>query len=255
MTESELTLLLHQVRMGALDPADAARRLRDLSFEDLGFAKVDHQRAMRQGVPEVVFAEGKTVDQIVAIVSAIRAQSPVCLVTRISIEKAAAVQAALGPARHSEQGRTLIFADGDLAPKTDQVVSIVTAGTSDLPVADEAAETLYALGIPVARVTDVGVAGIHRLFAHHAQIQSARVVIVIAGMEGALPSVIGGLTNKPVIAVPTSIGYGTALSGFTALFAMLTSCASGVTVVNIDNGFGAAFAAARIVESSLHANP
>ncbi|MBR1608467.1 MAG: nickel pincer cofactor biosynthesis protein LarB [Kiritimatiellae bacterium] len=214
---------------------------------DLGFAQVDLDRLRRQGVPEVVYGAGKTADQIAAIAAALRdrGQSPV-LVTRIDAEKAAAVAAALGPGFEYWPAARLGRLGPAREPDGKGRIAVVCAGTSDLPVADEAALVAESLGNEVLRVTDVGVAGLHRLLARADEIRSARVVIVVAGMEGALASAVGGLVSAPVIAVPTSVGYGAAFDGLAALLAMLNSCAAGVSVVNIDNGFGAGFLASRI---------
>ena len=246
MDPTKLRALLEGVRTGevALDAAIAA--LRDLPFTDLGYAMVDHHRALRQGVPEVIFGEGKTAEQILGIARSIVDHDAVCLITRVSPEKARAVLDAFPHARHAEAARCVTITKGPIPPRGSGPVAVVAAGTSDMPVAEEACETLAALGREVIRMYDVGVSGIHRILMRREELGRAVAIIVCAGMEGALPSVIGGLTDRPVIGVPTSIGYGTAMSGFTPLMAMLTSCASGVTVVNIDNGFGAAFAAARI---------
>ena len=214
---------------------------------DLGFAQVDLDRLRRQGVPEVVYGAGKTADQIAAIAAALRdrGQSPV-LVTRIDAEKAAAVAAALGPGFEYWPAARLGRLGPAREPDGKGRIAVVCAGTSDLPVADEAALVAESLGNEVLRVTDVGVAGLHRLLARADEIRSARVVIVVAGMEGALASAVGGLVSAPVIAVPTSVGYGAAFDGLAALLSMLNSCAAGVSVVNIDNGFGAGFLASRI---------
>lgn len=246
MDPTKLRALLNRVASGELEIDAAMTSLRDLPFTDLGYAMVDHHRALRQGVPEVIFGEGKTAAQIIGIARSITSHGSTCLITRIGEDKASAVLDAFPASRHSPMARTITIADGPIARRGSGPVAVVAAGTSDMPVAEEACETLAALGRDVLRMYDVGVSGIHRILARREELSQATSVIVIAGMEGALPSVVGGLTDRPVIGVPTSVGYGTALSGFTPLMAMLTSCASGVTVVNIDNGFGAAFAAARI---------
>jgi NCAIR mutase (PurE)-related protein len=214
--------------------------------ESLGFATVDHHRALRQGYPEVVFGAGKTVEQVVAIVERIAKHDEGFLVTRADAETREALSVRFPAARVNAVARTVSMAGSVPVPAAAGTVLVVTAGTSDLPVAEEASETLLALGIKVARLTDVGVAGIHRLLSRSAQLREARVIIVVAGMDGALPSVVGGLVACPVIAVPTSVGYGTAFGGVAPLLTALNSCAAGVTVVNIDNGFGAAMAASRI---------
>jgi NCAIR mutase (PurE)-related protein len=246
MDPTKLRRLLAGVASGDVDVEAAMKDLRDLPFTDLGYAMVDHHRALRQGVPEVIFGEGKSADQIIGIAGSIVAHESVCLITRIDDEKARAVVAKFPDARYSAVARTITIAKNAIEPRGSGPVAVIAAGTSDLPVAEEACETLAALGRETLRMYDVGVSGIHRILMRREEIARATAVIVCAGMEGALPSVVGGLTDRPVIGVPTSVGYGTALSGFTPLMAMLTSCASGVTVVNIDNGFGAAFAAARI---------
>jgi pyridinium-3,5-biscarboxylic acid mononucleotide synthase len=210
---------------------------------------VDHHRAIRQGVPEVIYAPGKTAEQVVAIASEIVARDQTLLVTRVNDEQALRLTAEFTRSRYNPQARTVCSLGRTPAVLTGKVI-VVTAGTSDLPVAEEAEETLLACGVSHERLADVGVAGLHRLLASLDYLNGADVVIVVAGMEGALPSVVGGLVACPVIAVPTSVGYGAALNGFTALASMLTSCASGITVVNIDNGFGAALAAARILRGN-----
>ncbi len=215
------------------------------SFVDLGFARVDTDRRRRCGFPEVVFAEGKTASQVQAIARTILAQDPVLLVTRATAGHFEAIAEVFPAAVWHERARCVTVEITPLA-RLPGTIGIVCAGTSDLPVADEAAVTLSVFGNHVERITDVGVAGLHRLLAERERLESCHVLIVVAGMEGALPSVVAGLVSKPVIAVPTSIGYGANLGGLAALLGMLTSCGSGVTVVNIDNGFGAAYAAAQI---------
>ncbi|HNR33077.1 MAG TPA: nickel pincer cofactor biosynthesis protein LarB, partial [Candidatus Hydrogenedentes bacterium] len=217
----------------------------NLPYEDLGFAKVDHHRPLRKGYPETIFCAGKTPEQVVGIVRGMRDHGSNVLGTRCSPEVVAAVLGAFPEAVHHEAARAFTITVEPPEP-LDGYIAIVCAGTSDIPVAEEAAVTCAALGNPVERVYDVGVAGIHRLFGQREKLDGAHVVIVCAGMEGALPSVIGGLVEHPIIAVPTSIGYGTAFGGVSALLGMLNSCATGLTVVNIDNGFGAAVAASAI---------
>jgi NCAIR mutase (PurE)-related protein len=242
-----LRALLAQVAAGAVTVEDAERRLAWNPVEELPFASVDHHRALRQGFPEVVFGQGKTPEQVVAIAERIVARGDGFLATRVELEAGEALAAALPAIELNALGRTAYLAPTEpVERKTRGSILIVTAGTSDLPVAEEAAVTAAAYGNPVERLTDVGVAGIHRLLQRTDVLRSAAVVIVVAGMEGALPSVVGGLVSVPVIAVPTSVGYGAAFGGIAALLGMLNSCASGVTVVNIDNGFGAAAAASRI---------
>lgn len=251
--EARLKDLLARVQGGEVRLDDALAELRQLPFADLGFAVVDHHRAIRQGAPEVILGEGKTSEQIVAIARELARTSQNVLVTRIDEPKAAALVAAIPGTKHHAMARTCTIEHAPIPSLSDAKIALVSAGTSDLPVAEECAETLRMLGGKLERVFDVGVAGIHRLLHKRPILEGAGVIIVIAGMEGALASVVGGLVDVPVIAVPTSIGYGVAQKGMAALFGMLTSCASGVTVVNIDNGFGAAFAAARILRSRARA--
>lgn len=246
MDDVALRALLEKLARGDVDVATAEREIGWMPFRDLGFAKVDHHRALRQGVPEVIFGERKTEVEILAVIAALVDAKENALVTRIDPSVAAAIQRAHPDAIHNARARTVRLAHTPKPPK-DEKIAIVTAGTSDLPVAEEASETLLALGVAPRRYDDVGVAGIHRLMKHGEALREADVVIAIAGMEGALASVVGGLVACPVVAVPTSVGYGTSLRGFTPLFAMLTSCASGVSVVNIDSGFGGAMAAHRIL--------
>lgn len=238
--------LLVRLKQGDIEVDAALEDLKTLPFRDLGFAAVDHHRALRQGVPEVIFGEPKTADQIIAIAREIVSAGQNVLVTRIDPTKAEAIGEALPDFEYAAVARTGSIVKAPV-PARNGTVAVVTAGTSDLPVSEEAVETLVAVGLTPLRMYDVGVAGLHRLLHRVDALRSADCVIVVAGMEGALPSVVGGVVSAPIIAVPTSIGYGTAMSGFTALFAMLTSCASGITVVNIDSGFGAAMAAHRIL--------
>ncbi len=247
MDEARLKELLARVKDGSASLDAAVGELKQLPFVDLGFAMVDHHRAIRQGVPEVILGEGKTAAQIVAIAKELARTGQNVLVTRVSPEQAAALVASMPGVTHHAAARTCTLEQSPIAALSDQRVALVSAGTSDLPVAEECAETMRMMGIAFDRVFDVGVAGIHRLFHKRPVLEQAGVIIVVAGMEGALSSVIGGLVDVPLIAVPTSIGYGAAFGGIAALCGMLTSCASGITVVNIDNGFGAAFAAARIL--------
>jgi NCAIR mutase (PurE)-related protein len=238
--------LLRQVADGQVDAGDALRQLSLLDTEHLPFATIDHHRALRQGYPEVIFADGKTVDQVVSIASALAERGDGFLATRVSAAMHEPLRRCFPDVELNELGRTAYLPPHTPAPAGQGTILVVTAGTSDLPVAEEAAVTAHALGNRVARLTDVGVAGIHRLLSRGEVLSEAAVVIVVAGMEGALASVVGGLVAVPVIAVPTSVGYGASFGGVAALLAMLNSCASGVTVVNIDNGFGAAYAASRI---------
>ena len=249
MTLAELQQLLVQVRAGKVSPDEAVDRVTQLlcapAFEDLGFAKVDHQREFRQGFPEVVFGLGKTPEQIAAIAAEIVARGHTLLVTRTDELAFAAVQQVARGATFQPLARTISFRQQDVQPGRGTIL-VAAAGTSDLPVAEEACVTAEIMGNPVDRLFDVGVAGIHRLLGEGERLAAARVVVVVAGMEGALPSVIGGLVKVPVIAVPTSVGYGASFGGLAALLGMLNSCAAGVSVVNIDNGFGAAAIASRI---------
>ena len=239
MTPDRLKRLLSDVARGSV-PVDAAfERLRALPYENVGVARVDHHRAVRQGVPEVIFGEGKTAEQIVAIARSMRRAGSGVLVTRLDGEKLGAVRRKLRRAVAHETARCLVVRDGKPRIVGKGTVLVVTAGTSDIPVAEEAAVTAEFLGNRVDRLFDVGVAGIHRLLVKEEKIRAARVLVVVAGMEGALASVVGGLTDKPVIAVPTSVGYGASFGGVAALLGMLNSCAPTVAVVNIDNGFGA----------------
>ena len=233
--------LLEGVRAGTIPLEEGMRRLRDLAFEDLGFANVDHHRQLRRGFPEVVFAPGKTAAQVVQIVASLLSGEGVVLVTRVPPETATALRAEHPDGEWNELARTMCWRR---PARGEPGILVVSAGTSDLPVAEEAVVTAEAFGWQADRLYDVGVAGIHRLLGRGDTLRRARVVVVVAGMDGALPSVVGGLVEAPVIAVPTSTGYGASLGGISALLAMLNSCSSGVTVVNIDNGFGAGFAAA-----------
>ncbi|MFP4503039.1 MAG: nickel pincer cofactor biosynthesis protein LarB [Candidatus Hydrogenedentota bacterium] len=245
MDLEKLKRLLTALEAGAVSVDDTLDRLRNLPFEDLGFAKVDHHRPLRKGYPETIFCAGKTPEQVAGIVTRMREHGSNVLGTRCTPDIVEAVCAEHPDTVYHAAAR--VFQITVEAPETlPGYVAVVCAGTSDIPVAEEAVVTLEALGNRVERVYDVGVAGIHRLFGRRAQFDAANVVIVCAGMEGALPSVVGGLVERPVIAVPTSIGYGSACGGVTALLGMLNSCATGLTVVNIDNGFGAAVAAATI---------
>ena len=249
MTLSELRELLEQVRNGTLDSGEAQNRLADhLSespFEDLGFARVDHHRAVRQGFPEVVFGQGKTPDQIAAIAEQSVARRHTLLVTRADENTHRAVTRVVPAATFHALARAITFRQGDVEAGKGTIL-VVSGGTSDLPVAEEACVTAELMGNAVERLYDVGVAGIHRLFADHSRLLAARVIIVLAGMEGALPSVVAGLVRAPVIAVPTSVGYGSSFGGLAALLGMLNSCAVGLSVVNIDNGFGAGVVASKI---------
>jgi pyridinium-3,5-biscarboxylic acid mononucleotide synthase len=246
MTEDRLRRLLERVAAGSVGVGEALSHLRHLPFEDLGFAKVDQHRALRRGVPEVIFGEGKSAAQIAAIGSRVIAGGGNLVVTRLEAPKAREVRRRLRQMVYHPEARVGVIAKRRPEARGHGPVMVISAGTSDLAVAEEAALCAELFGNAIARLYDVGIAGIHRLTSNLASIQAAAVLIVVAGMEGALPSVVAGLTDKPVIAVPTSIGYGTAFGGLAALLGMLNSCASGLTVVNIDNGFGAAFAATLI---------
>ena len=241
--------LLRRVAVGEISVDVAADALAISPLEDLGFATIDHHRALRHGFPEVVLAEGKTTEQVVEIAERIAARRDGFLVTRADSAVRSALRTRIDAVEINDLGRTAYLPPDKPVPQGTGTVLIITAGTGDLPVAEEAAVTSRALGNCVERLTDVGVAGIHRLLSRSDVLTRAAVVIVVAGMEGALPSVVGGIVRVPVIAVPTSVGYGASFDGIAALLAMLNSCAAGVTVVNIDNGFGAAYAASRITHS------
>jgi pyridinium-3,5-biscarboxylic acid mononucleotide synthase len=249
MNRQQLRALLDEVRSGGVTPESAHDRLlqvlRQSPFEDLGFARVDHHRSTRQGFPEVVFGPGKTPSQVAAIAERLVSAGHSLLITRTTPEAYQAVTAVVPRAIYHELARCITFDQRTAACGRGTIV-IAAAGTADLPVAEEAAVTAQLMGNTVDRLYDVGVAGLHRLLKEHQRLCAARVVIVVAGMEGALPSVVGGLVDVPVIAVPTSVGYGASFGGLTALLAMLNSCAIGVSVVNIDNGFGAAAIASSI---------
>jgi NCAIR mutase (PurE)-related protein len=246
MDRRTLQELLAAVQGGSCSVDEALERLRHLPYEDLGFAKLDHHRGLRNGFPEVVLGEGKDAAQVVAIARRLHAAGGDVLITRLAAEPAHELTAALPEFRYDATARVAWHRTRDLPPTGRGTVLVVTAGTADLPVAEEAAISAEVMGNAVERLYDVGVAGIHRLLDGRARLYEAAVLIVVAGMEGALPSVVGGLVDRPVIAVPTSVGYGTSLGGLAALLGMLNTCAAGVVVVNIDNGFGAAAAATRI---------
>jgi len=246
MTPEFLTQLLTEVKEGTVQVDDALSRLRELPFQDLGCAQVDHHRHLRQGMPEVIFGEGKNIEQIIRIMTAMAGKGSNILVTRLAADKADRVIAAFPAAAYDEDARCLTLEQQSVEQRGKGAILVVSAGTSDIPVAAEALVTARFLGNAAEHLYDVGVAGIHRLLARRERLDAASVIIVVAGMEGALPSVVGGLVDKPVIAVPTSVGYGAAFGGIAALLGMLNSCAAGVTVVNIDNGFGAACAASLI---------
>lgn len=258
MEEKDLRELIRALKKGSLSERQALERLKTLPFADLGHTKVDHHRALRQGAAEVIFAEGKETRDLISIVREMKKNQSEILITRVSDSQAAALKKAFPKARHNARGRTVRVAGRAGGGKRSRAgggpVAIVSAGTSDAGVVEEARETLEWLGIRADVIADAGVAGIHRVLAHRKLLDRARAVIVVAGMEGALASVVGGLVDKPVIGVPTSVGYGAGAGGLAALMGMLNSCAAGVTVMNIDNGFGAACAAARILRSGRGAN-
>jgi len=248
MQTESLRTLLDNVRSGQVTTAAALETLRDLPFEDLGFAKVDHHRALRQGFPEVIWGEGKTPEQIAQIAARIVANGSTLLATRATREAFEQVRQSVPSAQYHPVAR-VIWARSQDAPRLPGTIGVLCAGTTDIPVAEEAAICGEAMGADVTRIFDVGVAGLHRLLEFRGAMQSCDVLIVAAGMEGALPSVVGGLVDVPVIAVPTSVGYGAAFGGLAALLGMLNSCAKGLAVVNIDNGFGAAAFAATILRT------
>lgn len=248
MSPERIRGILEALESGKLGVDEAFEKLRDLGFEDLGFAKIDHHRALRRGFPEVVFGMGKTPEQIAAIADRLAGKGHAVLVTRTTREAFHAVDEAVSGARWHESARAIVVAG---APETGGgagvgLVGVLSAGTSDVPVAEEAALTAELVGARVERIYDVGVAGLHRLLAHAELLGSADVLVVVAGMEGALPSVVSGLVRAPVVAVPTSVGYGASFEGLAALLAMLNGCSPGVSVVNIDNGFGAGYLAGMI---------
>jgi NCAIR mutase (PurE)-related protein len=254
MTSSALLALLAEVERGALTPEAAADRLATLPFEDLGHSRVDHHRSLRAGLPEVVFAAGKTPEQTVEIFSSLAADGVDVLATRADATTAQAVLARHPAAVHNPVARTVALRQSPQTPAPQGHIAVVCAGTSDIPIAEEAAVTAETFGTRVTRLYDVGVAGLHRLLAVGEDIKSVHAIIVCAGMEGALPSVVGGMVSVPVIAVPTSVGYGASFAGATALLGMLNSCSPNVTVVNIDNGFGAAYTAVLIARASAKAH-
>jgi NCAIR mutase (PurE)-related protein len=245
MTEEQLRALLEDVKNGATDVDTALERVRHLPFEDIGFAKVDHHRALRHGIPEVVFGLGKTTEHVVGIASRLLARGGNVLITRTTPAMAERVMHELPGGEYFPLSGAIRFLR-EHAITGKGTIAVVCAGTSDIPVAEEARVTAEIMGNEVDSIHDIGVAGIHRLLSNHARLAAARVIIVCAGMEGALPSAVGGMVSVPVIAVPTSIGYGASFHGLAALLGMLNSCSSNVTVVNIDNGFGAGYVASLI---------
>jgi len=246
MNSESLHKLLHLVATGKTSVDDAARALKHISFENINFAQIDHNRSLRKGFPEVIFGQGKTAEQIISIIEKILKQEDIVLVTRVSRNKANKIKSHFPDIEYHEDARMIVFKKNKIPMQGKGNILILSAGTSDIPVAKEAYLTAENMGNQVEAVFDVGVAGIHRLFNYKKKIDDASVLIVVAGMEGALPSVVAGMVSRPVIAVPTSVGYGVSLGGLTALFAMLNSCSSNVAVVNIDNGFGAGYFASVI---------
>ena len=249
MNIDKLTTLLNQVQQNQITIDQAISSLRQLPFEDLGFSKIDYHRQLRQGFPEVIFCEGKTIEQVVKIAERLVDVGQPLFATRATVEMYQAVLSIAPKAIFNQAGRTISLPTEKLIQQTG--ILVVSAGTSDIPVAEEAVETASIMGNQVDRLYDVGVAGLHRLLSNYEQLADANVLVVVAGMEGALASVVGGLVDKPVIAVPTSIGYGASFNGLAALLTMLNSCASGVSVVNIDNGFGAGYNAA-LINRQIH---
>jgi NCAIR mutase (PurE)-related protein len=244
MNLDRLKTLLEGVKRSEIEVDEAIQSLRYLPFEDIEFSKIDHHRQLRKGFPEVILCEGKTINQVKKISERILAAGHLLFATRATQEMYEAVVTLDSSARFNELGRTITV--GAPSGELHDGILVISAGTSDIPVAEEAVETAQIMGNRVERLYDVGVAGLHRLLSNHEKLVEASVIVVVAGMEGALPSVVGGLVDKPVIAVPTSVGYGASLGGIAALLGMLNSCAAGVTVVNIDNGFGAGYSAALI---------
>ena len=247
--ETRLRTLLNEFKAGRTTTEEALEQLSELPFQDLGFAKVDHHRALRKGFPEVVFGPGKTPEQVAALAHSIQGRSDLLLVTKTSPEAYSAVKELVPDAAYDETARTIVVDRRPERPSIPGVV-VLSAGTSDQPVAKEATITAELMGCRVRQIADVGVAGIHRLLDSMPTLRDARVVVAVAGMEGALPSVVGGLVQAPVIAVPTSVGYGASYGGLAALLAMMNSCAPGVAVVNIDNGFGAGYMAGLIANAA-----
>jgi hypothetical protein len=246
MNIRKLEDLLKKVRSGKTTVDEAKAQLKSLPFEDLGFSRIDHHRSLRKGFPEVIWGEGKTSGQILAITKQLKTKGQNILITRLEERKARAIQRAFPKSQYYPKSKVLTCLTHPVVSEGKGTILVISAGTTDIPVAEEAAVTAQFMGNRVETLYDVGVAGIHRLLSERQRLEAARVLIVVAGMEGALPSVVGGLVDRPVIAVPTSVGYGTSFGGITALLAMLNSCASGVAVVNIDNGFGAGYMASQI---------
>ncbi|MDJ0804495.1 MAG: nickel pincer cofactor biosynthesis protein LarB [Desulfobacterales bacterium] len=246
MDRAHLKAILARVSSGEVPVDEAVERLSHLAYEDIAFAHIDHHRSLRKGFPEVVYGEGKTAEQIIGILERMVEQESIVLVTRVTPDKADRIQAAFPEGVYHADARMVIWGEPVQDDASRKPIMVISAGTSDIPVAREAYLTAQAMGNPVQAAFDVGVAGIHRLLGYHEQMAAAGVLVVVAGMEGALPSVVAGMVDRPVIAVPTSVGYGSHLGGLTALFGMLNSCSSNVAVVNIDNGFGAGYMAAVI---------
>jgi NCAIR mutase (PurE)-related protein len=242
----KLQELLIKVKGRKITLDEAMAELKSLPFEDLGYARVDHHRSLRKGFPEVIWGEGKTPRQILSIMKQLKGKGQNILITRLEEKKAGGVQRIFPKSKYYPRSKVLTYLTHPVKLEGNGTILVITAGTTDIPVAEEAAVTAQFMGNRVETLFDVGVAGIHRLLSEKERLEAARVLVVVAGMEGALPSVVGGLVNRPVIAVPTSVGYGTSFGGITALLAMLNSCASGVAVVNIDNGFGAGYMASLI---------
>jgi NCAIR mutase (PurE)-related protein len=246
MNIRKLEDLLKRVKLGKTSIEEAMAQLKSLPYEDLGYARIDHHRSLRKGFPEVIWGEGKTFGQILSIMKQLKRKGQNILITRLEERKAKAVQKVFPKSQYHPQSKVLTYLTHPVKSEGKGTILVITAGTTDIPVAEEAAVTAQFMGNRVETLYDVGVAGIHRLLSERERLELACVLIVVAGMEGALPSVVGGLVDRPVIAVPTSVGYGTSFGGITALLAMLNSCASGVAVVNIDNGFGAGYMASLI---------
>ena len=246
MNQKELEIILTNVYKNKLSPADAIKQLQNMPYENIDFAKIDHHRELRSGLPEVIYGQGKTIPQLKKIIQSLKKANSDTLATKISFDTYKKLKTSLPKgAKYNEQAQTLVIRNKKIKQPAG-LITIVTAGTSDIPIAEEAAVTADLLGSSVETIFDVGVAGLHRLLDNIEQIKKARVLIVVAGMEGALASVVGGLVSQPIIAVPTSIGYGASFNGISALLTMLNSCAPGIAVVNIDNGFGAGCMAHRI---------
>jgi len=246
LNQDALRELLARFKRGELSDDEVLKRLKDLPFEDIGFACIDHHRSLRRGLSEVIFGEGKWVEEILSIMERMLKQKENIMVTRLSPDKAGKVQEKFPDGHYHERARVFTLTRNPIKMTGKGTILVISAGTSDIPVAEEAALTARFMENEVEAMYDLGVSGIHRILGHREKLTAASVIIVVAGMEGALPSVVGGLVDKPVIAVPTSIGYGASFQGIAALLGMLNSCAAGVTVVNIDNGFGAGYAASLI---------